>query len=181
MLACSGADVPAERPRVDSVAAAPPVDARRIEGFCDVVHPAATAPPLQPLPTLAPWPAAKEPQWINVWATWCGPCVAEMPMLARWEDRLEAQGIRVDLVFVSMDEREELVTRFQQRHPEFGVGDLRVPGAAALAPWLLAMALDGGTALPLHLFVDAEGRMRCARSGAIDPGDFEVVRALFTP
>lgn len=38
---------------------------------------------------------------VNLWATWCGPCVHEMPSLNRLQAAVEADGIRV--VAVSSD------------------------------------------------------------------------------
>jgi peroxiredoxin len=38
---------------------------------------------------------------LNVWATWCIPCVEEMPALQRLHDRLEQEGLSV--VAVSVD------------------------------------------------------------------------------
>lgn len=38
---------------------------------------------------------------VNLWATWCTPCLAEMPALQSYYDRHKAQGIRV--LAISMD------------------------------------------------------------------------------
>lgn len=40
---------------------------------------------------------------VNFWATWCAPCVAEMPALNRLHADLESQGFRV--VAISQDRR----------------------------------------------------------------------------
>ncbi len=46
---------------------------------------------------------------VNFWATWCKPCIAEMPHLLRMADTLKAHGVK--LVFVSFDFRDQLTTR----------------------------------------------------------------------
>ncbi len=38
---------------------------------------------------------------LNIWATWCTPCVTEMPSIQRLHDELAAQGLKV--VAVSVD------------------------------------------------------------------------------
>jgi peroxiredoxin len=40
---------------------------------------------------------------LNVWATWCKPCVREMPALQRLYDRLHARGLEVLAVSVDVD------------------------------------------------------------------------------
>ncbi len=44
---------------------------------------------------------------INFWATWCPPCVKEMPSLQRLSDKYSAKGLRV--VGISLDEDPEVV------------------------------------------------------------------------
>lgn len=48
---------------------------------------------------------------INFWATWCPPCIAEMPSLQQLYDRY---GDRVDFYFVT-DEKISVVTQFLQK------------------------------------------------------------------
>lgn len=101
-------------------------------------------------------------------------------MLFQWKEKLAASGVVADLVFISLDDKPGLVRNFQSKHPDWPVGDLRIDGPKALEPWLASSALDAGTAIPLHLFVDPSGKLRCARSGAIDPGDYGLVRAMLS-
>jgi thiol-disulfide isomerase/thioredoxin len=46
----------------------------------------------------------KEPTILNFWATFCKPCIAEMPYFQTVADRYAAKGLR--LIFVSLDLKE---------------------------------------------------------------------------
>lgn len=45
---------------------------------------------------------------VNFWATWCAPCVKEIPELMKLEEKYKARGFK--LIAVSLDEPEELET-----------------------------------------------------------------------
>jgi peroxiredoxin len=52
---------------------------------------------------------------LNAWATWCKPCVAELPDLQRMQERYEDEGLRV--VGVSIDVRgPQAVAQFLDDH-----------------------------------------------------------------
>ena len=51
---------------------------------------------------------------LNFWATWCPPCVEEMPSLQRLQDLLGADGLTV--VAVSVDERYSDIPPFVAEH-----------------------------------------------------------------
>lgn len=55
----------------------------------------------QPARIAAVWPAGAKLRVLNVWATWCGPCVAEMPELRAID---EAFGPEVAMAGVSLDD-----------------------------------------------------------------------------
>ena len=160
--------------RVVAVAAAE----EEVEDLCDVA-PAASEAPVLSLPALASGsaPAAGRARWLNVWATWCRPCVEEMPMLAEWTARMRAERADVELVFLSADATEEAVTAFRATHagaPE----TLRIADPAALEAWVTTVGLDAGATLPIHVITDAQGRVRCARTGAVSEDDYERMRDL---
>jgi len=52
---------------------------------------------------------------LNIWATWCAPCVAEMPSMEKLYQELEDEGF--ELLAVSVDESgAEVVTPFMKKH-----------------------------------------------------------------
>ncbi len=79
-----------------------------------VGHPA----PQFALPTLAGDDVALadlrgQPVVLNFWASWCGPCRAEMPELQRLHDRLGEAGVVV--LGVNQGERPETAAAFMQQ------------------------------------------------------------------
>lgn len=51
---------------------------------------------------------------INFWATWCTPCMEEMPMLAKMQEKFRAQGLQI--VGIAVDSHEN-VAKFLQKSP----------------------------------------------------------------
>lgn len=160
--------------RVVAVAAAE----EEIEDLCEVAPAASEAPRLS-YPALASGsaPAAGRARWLNVWATWCRPCVEEMPMLAAWSARMQAERVPIELVFLSADASDEAVATFRASHPA-APETLRIADPAALETWVTTVGLDAGATLPIHVITDAQGRVRCARTGAVSEDDYERMRDL---
>ena len=101
-----------------------------------------------------------QPVLLNLWATWCAPCVVEMPLL----DELAVElGGQVRVLTVSEDLRgaEAVVPFFDERD---------LPN---LPRWMdpennLAFAYGGGAVLPLTILYDGEGREVWRVIGAYD-------------
>lgn len=51
--------------------------------------------------------------FINFWATWCGPCIREMPSIARAKDQLQSSDI--EFLFASNEEVES-IQKFQKKN-----------------------------------------------------------------
>ena len=51
---------------------------------------------------------------LNFWATWCAPCVEEMPSLVQMQQKLGSNGIEV--VAVSIDDDEQAYRKFLKDH-----------------------------------------------------------------
>ena len=50
---------------------------------------------------------------LNIWATWCAPCLKEMPDLDRLQKRFESEGL---VVINLSDERIEVIEKYLSKH-----------------------------------------------------------------
>jgi thiol-disulfide isomerase/thioredoxin len=164
---------------VNAIQAKPAPEAPTPEEFCDVYHGADQAPKFA-LPELAPdsvgaedEPGADAWQWVNVWASWCVPCIEEMPLLVKWEAEIDA----LDLVLVSADESAAQVDEFRQKHPQTPES-LLIAAPDDLKPWFETLGVDQGAPLPVHIFVDPADKVRCVRAGGVGEGDLAAVERL---
>ncbi len=111
----------------------------------------------QPQP-LAQWRG--QPVLVNFWATWCAPCVEEMPDL----NALQAEFPGVRFLGLGVDSADAL-REFSERIP------VDYPLLAARAEGLdLMRALGSQTGgLPYTVLIDSASRIRHTVSGQIDP------------
>lgn len=104
---------------------------------------------------------------VDLWATWCSPCVKAMPAWQAIAPRLEEAGAR--LVAVSMDEERERADAFARRHGlTFPI--LWDPNGSRLGA---AYPLDG--IIPTTLVVDCAGKVRKVYRGWDGPAELEGV------
>jgi cytochrome c biogenesis protein CcmG, thiol:disulfide interchange protein DsbE len=94
------------------------------------------------------------PTLVNVWASWCAPCVDEVPDLVAFRERA---GDRVGVVGVLTTDTRRSALTFAG---EFG---MRWPSLVDDDGLVLRAFLPGP---PVTLFLDAEGRVVHKRSGA---------------
>jgi thiol-disulfide isomerase/thioredoxin len=150
-------------------------------GFCDVHHAGDTGPVLVLPPLSGPPLAAPAPghwRWVNVWATWCKPCVEEVPRLVRWQGKLAAAGHPVDLAFVSVDEEAGDIASFRARHPEMPDSPRLADSSKEQRPFFTALGLDTASSIPVHVLVTPSGRIRCVRAGGVSEGDYAAVQRV---
>lgn len=182
LLSCDGGSSAPPTPppsRVDVVAAAPQAKAD-IAGFCEARPAPGTGPTLS-LPDLdgrleAPALTGRW-TWVNVWATWCGPCVEEMPRLIGWPDKLKKDGVDVQLLFLSTDVELTQLTAFAKRKA-WAPPTLRMADGSAAPAWVESLNLGLAPVLPLHLFVNPQGEVVCARAGSVQSDAYGTVKAL---
>lgn len=98
---------------------------------------------------------------VNIWATWCAPCVQELPGLARLREALANSGVAV--VAVSVDRGGlRVIGPFLER-----VGAAGLPAIAARGPDVLAL-VNGDRRLPVTFILDPDGREVARGFGAAD-------------
>lgn len=117
-------------------AALPPLRLRSLDG---------------PLVTL-PADYAGRPVLINVWASWCGPCIREMPALQRFHAQQGRNGVQV--VGIALDDPQAVqafIARAGVRYPIL----VDVPGPADAGVRLG----DPKGILPYSVLVGADGRV----------------------
>ena len=107
---------------------------------------------------------------LDFWATWCEPCLTEIPHFVDMQQRLGPQGFQV--IGISMDDGPKPVQQFYQEHK------LNYP--VAVGDTKLAESFGGVLGLPVTLVINRDGQIRKKFVGATDPAQIEeeVVAAL---
>ncbi len=165
-----GADTPSQpaSSRFESVAAAEGDVDQVLHDVCDVAHPAASAPSWEwPATTSAPERPERTWIWVNFWATWCHPCIEEMPLLQR-----SLAGSPIALSFVSADASDEDLARYRREHA-FTETSPRLTDPSGIAPVLARVGFRGVSSLPVHVLVDPQQRVRCVRAGLVEARHLE--------
>jgi thiol-disulfide isomerase/thioredoxin len=98
---------------------------------------------------------------LDVWASWCGPCKQELPMLDDMAKRLRDDG--VEILAVSVDQERANVVKFLKARPRWALTIAHDPSgqiADRLAP----------EKMPTSYIIDRDGIIRYVNSG-FEPSD----------
>jgi cytochrome c biogenesis protein CcmG/thiol:disulfide interchange protein DsbE len=105
---------------------------------------------------------------LNFWASWCGPCIVELPSL----EQFHREHPEYPILAVSIDEDEDAYKNFlAERHVDF---------LTVRDPQETASSKFGTTGWPETFVIDRQGRIRRRFIGATDWNDPEILRFLKT-
>jgi len=97
-----------------------------------------------------------KPVILNFWATWCAPCVIEMPNIQKFYENYPGE---FQVLAVNADESELTVGRF--------VEDMGLTFDILLDPGGKIQSLYQIRGYPTSFFIDAEGKIRAWHTGSL--------------
>lgn len=107
---------------------------------------------------------------LNFWATYCGPCIKEMPSMQRLKQKMAGKPFAI--LAVDMAEEKGDVEAFFAKHKiqvDFPI--LLDPEGVVVEQWMIS-------AVPTTFILDPQGKIRYALFGGIEWDDDEVVATL---
>ena len=105
---------------------------------------------------------------LNFWATWCPPCIEEMPSLVQMQQRMQSKGVKVLAVSVDVDDGN--YRRFLRDH--------NVNLLAVRDPDQKSNGLYGTFKFPETYVIDRGGVMRRKFIGAVDWTEPDIIEYL---
>jgi cytochrome c biogenesis protein CcmG/thiol:disulfide interchange protein DsbE len=100
---------------------------------------------------------------INFWATWCPPCLKEIPSFVRFQEEFRDRVVVLGVDYMERPDRKELADFIRQTGINYPV----VYGDATKSQ-ALARALGGVLGLPTTKLLDQDGRMVASHTGGLD-------------
>ena len=105
---------------------------------------------------------------VNFWATWCAPCVEEMPSLSRLNDKMKGKPFKI--VAVNIGEKPEVIRQFLKKIPaNFEI--LLDSDSQAVRDWKVY-------AYPSNYVIDRQGKIRLAYRGALQWDSNDIINSL---
>src|SRR5215203_1604177 len=95
---------------------------------------------------------------VNFWATWCEPCIAEMPAIQQLRDRLATEGFEV--LAVNYQEGPPRISAFKEKM-KLTLPIVRDTDGSVARRW-------GARVFPASYLVDRNGTIRYSIGGAAD-------------
>jgi len=107
---------------------------------------------------------------LNFWATYCGPCIKEMPSMQRLKETLADKPFAI--LAVNMAEEKSDVAAFFAKHKiKVNFPILLDPEGEVVEKWMIS-------AVPTTFILDKEGNIRYALFGGLEWDSDEVIKTL---
>jgi peroxiredoxin len=101
---------------------------------------------------------------VNFWATWCGPCRAEIPGMMKVYQRLRGRGL--EIVGISLDRQGfRVVTPYVEK--------LKITYPVVIGDGALVDAYGGIDAIPTTFLIDRKGKVAKRHIGYLSEEEFE--------
>lgn len=103
-----------------------------------------------------------KPVFVNFWATWCPPCVKEMPDIQKM---YEKYGDKIQFVTINIDANKKEIKAFMDKHG-FTMPVMMDSDGSASAAYSLQ-------AIPVSYIIDSEGNLLNQHLGAMNYSELE--------
>lgn len=100
---------------------------------------------------------------LNFWATWCAPCLIEMPRFVAWQNEYGPRGLQI--IGISMDDSPDEARRLSEK--------LKLNYPVAMGDEKLGQLYGGVLGLPLTYLIDRHGDIQAQFKGETDLNSIE--------
>jgi thiol-disulfide isomerase/thioredoxin len=107
------------------------------------------------------------PLMVNYWATWCGPCRREIPLLNDLRSQYQAQ--KLEIVGIAVDFRDDVLKYAQENPLSYPLLIGEEDGLAAV------QAMGMQPAFPFTVFADSQQRIVALKVGELHRDDAELI------
>lgn len=101
---------------------------------------------------------------LNLWATWCGPCIQEVPELNELVEDYQGKGVR----FLAFSKEEiNIYDKFLTTRPDFAFHYELTFGNVDVVNYIQSLDQKfNGNAVPMHVLINADGSIDQVLMGA---------------
>jgi peroxiredoxin len=110
---------------------------------------------------------AGRPLVVNYWATWCPPCVREIPLLRKL--RADRAASKLEVVGIAVDFREDVLAFAKREHLDYPLLIGEEDGLAAVE------AVGMTPAFPFTLFADSKHRIVALKVGELHQPELDLI------